>query len=221
MTGLHVYALGHTEATTAEAPNGLSWLEPVNLARLDLSPYPNGPDSPLGEGRLLLSGLNPPKVDWVGQLNAYSDRKYAYRGWAWWRVPGTVAGRNNPNLVFAACPSFGGRASMPCPWPEFPDRTRPGSLSLLKEMAEVLGMPVHGDRPVPWANDFVCSRIVWEDFRAAFRECVAHFHARYGFDPPFGRVNADTQLEKKPAYLYELVACLYFAARRDLEVVQL
>jgi hypothetical protein len=167
-------------------------------------------DNRLGEGRgLLFDWAGYPDTDFVGFLNARLLEKYHYLPMTWDRLLDSLKGVK-ANQVLAPWPAQ-------VDWAEFSELMHVGITPLLKELEEFTGMRLRTGRRGLWANDFVCHWSVWLDFLRYWRKTFDHFHGRYGFDLPFPSYNIDPN--RKPAYFYERLACLYFSNRHDLDVV--
>lgn len=219
MNQSQVYALGHTNERIELVPK-LPGLEKILLPILQL-PYAkmNGFDSPYGEGRLFLSDLEPPLVEYVGQFNARAEQKYHWNNFCWANLfTRGVKLLDQGDTVIAAWRTD----SPPCStddWVAFSNSNHPGMLKLLEEMAKLTGLPLRRNRRGLWANDFACRREDWVKFRDFFRFVFLHFDDCYGPDLPFDGSNVDAA--RKPAYFYERVATHYFTNRLDLTIVQL
>lgn len=111
-----------------------------------------------------------------------------------------------PDIVYAAWPEQ--------EWYSHSVVQHKGIQPYLDELAEFTGLPLSGTGL--YGNQFICSKEVFEDFLAFFRNCFAHFHQKYGFDYKFWVRPEDAN--RTPAVFYERVACIYFANRQDLTI---
>jgi hypothetical protein len=216
---LKVFALSHTQDRLDALPK-IGWLEPVHLGRLSDLPT-EFQDNGLGECRAFLSdSLDSEKADWIGCLNARYDAKYAHMtGVRLAELPAALERLLAPSKVVAVWPTNASWLDCGSAWADFSARQHPGLLPLLEELAAFTDTALDTGRPSLWGHDFVCARAVWKDWRVFFRKCFAYFYDRYGMDLPFPPINIDPK--RKAAYFYERVTTLYFANRKDLEIVPL
>lgn len=197
------------------------WLTPVYLPSLTTNP-PNGPGSSLAESRVFLSDLVPPNTTrFFGQINARAIQKYDWLGFTWDRLQARFDYLFADDVVVAPWP-VGTGPNRHTDWVGYSEGVHPGMGALLDEMARFTGLTLTTDQSCFWANDFICHRDVWMSFREFFRKVFWYFYNKYGFDLPF-EVNKEKRLDpvRKPAYLYERIACLYFSNRSDLRLVSL
>ncbi len=214
---LYVFASGHTAERMAEVPD-LPWVGKAFLPDLVLcgGKIRNGPKNSLAEGRLFLADLPiPDGVNYVGQFNARAHRKYSFLRFDWNTLPEHLGAKLKPHVVIAPWRVSGETAD----WVAYSESQCPGMGDLIKEMADVSASSLEAGGKTLWANDFICYRRVWDDFVRCFRLCVNHVRRKYRGNLPF-TIKKDLDPTRKSAYLYERIATMYFANRRDLEVVQ-
>lgn len=213
---LSVFILSHDPARLSAVPYLPEWSQRILLGGLRMG-NPDFQDNSFGEGRLFLSDLEPPEAEYVGQLNARTPTKYPWLKVDWPTLDKRVEAKIGPDVVLAPWPTDKGSAPTQ-DWSAFSEFVHPGMWKLLEEMSCFTGMGLAPNLTL-WANDFVCARAVWLDFRHFYREVVNHFFYKYGARLPFSDDLID--ISRKPAYFYERVASLYFANQSKLKIVQL
>lgn len=211
---LHVFAQHHERAMLEEVPE-LPWLRKVYNRGLGLAELQT---DRLADGRLIMSDFEHPHgAAYVGLLNGRSHRKYARTGFSWADLPARLVDRIGPDVVLAPWTTNVG----PCPtqnWLEFSEQMHPGMTPLVLELCRLVGISVWPKRVSLWANDFLCPRGVWDDWRWHWRRAFRAMLDVYGWNPPFADSNIDAA--RKPAYLMERITTAYFAARQDLTILQ-
>jgi hypothetical protein len=210
---MRLFVLSHRQDLLDAVPNQLCFYK-VNLSRLRLGRYQN---NLLGEGRALLYDLDDNDAEYLGFINARWDYKYPNLQTRLTNLDNTVWPQLEATRVLA--PWTTGTSYWGNDWYNQAIEVHPSMAGLLTELASYTGLSLKTDRSSLWANDFICYRDVWHDWRQFWRRCFSHFHNRYGFLLPYRSENMD--VSRMPAYFYERVTTLYFANRNDLQVVQL
>lgn len=217
MSYIHVFAQHHEPAMLAEIPP-LAWVTPVHNRTLRMNPTFLQTDQ-LADGRVIMSGLeHPDGTVYAGLLNGRAHHKYSYLGFRWeTAVRHLVVRLGTWNAVVGLWTTDAGPA--PCrDWLEFSEGHHPGISSLTQLICDKAGIKLKPKRRSVWANDFICHRSVWDDWRKHWRAAFWAMHKIWGLNPPLPDWSVDPA--RKPAYLMERVTTAYFAARNDLEIVQ-
>lgn len=161
-----------------------------------------------GEGRMLMASFE--LADVTGFANARWNTKYSH---LFTRLEyfTNCANLLEPNQVYApwTCPTG---------WLSHTLKVHPTMKKLLDELSEFSGIPLEDDKPTLWANDLIAHREVIEGWLAFWRKCFDHFDGKYGALLPMAYHSMDPS--RGPAYFYERVTALYFASRRDLNIIQ-
>jgi hypothetical protein len=204
MRPFHIFVLSHKKEILTQAPSGMG-LEHVWLPGLDLPA--EFQINALGEHRAFLAELEPhADAHRVGYLNGRLDNKYGPHAFD---KALKLAERLQPQQVLRCWPA---RTT----WRQQSDGFHKGMGVLIERLASQFSLRASGQSL--WANDFVCSRELWEKWRAFWREAFAWCWHEFGLDPPYASDNLDKN--RKPAYLYERIGTLFWA-NQDVEFVDI
>ena len=203
---LKIFILSHKKDVLDRVPN-LGYFEKLDLSVLPLGQYQ---DNRLGEGRAFLADLKIDNAAYLGFLNGRLPQKYPKLKWN--SAIKSIQSQLKPeNVLFAW-----GAAS---DWANFSEKVHPGIKKVIQELADFTGLKLTTGRISLWANDFICHRKVWLEWREFWKKCFFEFHKRYNWNFSFSNKGLDPN--RKPAYFYERITTLYFANRPDLRLCQI
>lgn len=216
---LTLFILYHAEAMLRAVPP-LSHFVKINLATLPIKYCSNL----LGEGRAFLANLDTGGADYVGFINARWDQKYPDLSTRLRTLPTTVmraidSGVLYRQSVLAPWTTDCQWSNISANWYDFTIRTHRTMQPLLAEWQALTGLSFNTGRRSFWANDFICHRLTYLDFRDYWRACFHHFQRKYGYILPFSTWGLD--VSRQPAYFYERCSVAYWANRLDLTVTAL
>mgnify|MGYP003473949310 CR=1 FL=1 len=198
MTNLTCYILWHDDSKWSNIPD-LPYLVNVNLSNLPIGDFQRNTFS---ESRFFLH--NAKMNDYVGNLTASWNTKY-----------NNLIPLNRlcdlefkPNIVWAACKNL---------YPNWFNLQVKTAIRMHNMLCPFFKQ--YPDGPSLWANNFLCSREVYEDFILVWRKVFAIVCKRIDLCIPYGIAPNDSN--RKMGYIGELITLMYFASRKDLEIKQI
>jgi len=191
-------------------------LQLVDLTSLSIGSFQN---NQIGEGRAFLSNRVRFGSDLTGFANARWDEKYKYLQTKLSDLPAFCRQFRGHRVVLAPWttdwPGHGHNTN----WMEVTLHWHPSMEPLLLELSELTCLSLDGTRRSLWANDFIASSDVAQDWLNFWRFVFAYFHGRYGFKLPFLPDNLDGA--RQCAYFYERVTALYFSHAMNVNIIQI
>lgn len=208
---LKIFGLYHKQPILDALPN-VDWLTKINLSELKTEYQYNN----LGECRAFLVDLDLGNAEYIGFANARWNKKYHHINVKFEQI-GQIADKHmRPDLVLAPWPTNAFWLNVGADWAALTLTMHPSMGQLLTELATTTGLSTVPNKISLWANDFICHRTVFIEWREHWRKCFKHFHGKYGLKLPFTKFNVD--VNRHPAYFYERLTTIFFANRTDLKV---
>lgn len=208
---IRIFGLYHKQAALDALPCA-EWLVKINLNELLVEPR----DNCLGEGRAFLADLDLGDAEYIGFANARWNKKYHHIGVKFADIGKIAQKYLKPDIVLAPWPTNAPWLNYGANWAGLTLTMHPSMGALLTELSEFTGMKTTPLKISLWANDFICHRKVFLEWREHWQRCFKYFNDKYGLKLPFTKFNID--INRHPAYFYERLTTIFFANREDLKV---